>query len=424
MQKEEKQKFFLQLGVIVTGILVFLIIWRFETIIGMVQTGLHILQPILIGAVLAYLLYPMVRWFRGVFEKYLPRIIRKENTVGSVSNLLSIVIVFCMVSVCVYWLGRMVLPELVSNIIVAVNQVPRQLRTLVAYATEKLQANQASYERIYKYITQLQDMLQNWLQNNFLRQVNTLLTSVSTGIFGAISLFSNLIIGIIVALYALSSARTFKRQLKKLIYAVLPEQKVPMTIQVLRQSNAIFSGFISGKVIDGIIIGIFCCVFMQILEMPYTALISVIVGITNIIPFFGPYIGGVIGTILLLLVSPKDGLIFILFILVLQQVDGNIIGPAILGDSTGLTPFWVIFAILVGGGIFGVAGMILGVPTLGVIYYVVSLTINRKLEKKGIPMYIFGKPKEEKERRTVRLRLSALGRKLTTPKKKQDQDKS
>ncbi len=424
MQKEEKQKFFLQLGVIVTGILVFLIIWRFETIIGMVQTGLHILQPILIGAVLAYLLYPMVRWFRGVFEKYLPRIIRKENTVGSVSNLLSIVIVFCMVSVCVYWLGRMVLPELVSNIIVAVNQVPRQLRTLVAYATEKLQANQASYERIYKYITQLQDMLQNWLQNNFLRQVNTLLTSVSTGIFGAISLFSNLIIGIIVALYALSSARTFKRQLKKLIYAVLPEQKVPMTIQVLRQSNAIFSGFISGKVIDGIIIGIFCFVFMQILEMPYTALISVIVGITNIIPFFGPYIGGVIGTILLLLVSPKDGLIFILFILVLQQVDGNIIGPAILGDSTGLTPFWVIFAILVGGGIFGVAGMILGVPTLGVIYYVVSLTINRKLEKKGIPMYIFGKPKEEKERRTVRLRLSALGRKLTTPKKKQDQDKS
>ncbi len=424
MQKEEKQKFFLQLGVIVTGILVFLIIWRFETIIGMVQTGLHILQPILIGAVLAYLLYPMVRWFRGVFEKYLPRIIRKENTVESVSNLLSIVIVFCMVSVCVYWLGRMVLPELVSNIIVAVNQVPRQLRTLVAYATEKLQANQASYERIYKYITQLQDMLQNWLQNNFLRQVNTLLTSVSTGIFGAISLFSNLIIGIIVALYALSSARTFKRQLKKLIYAVLPEQKVPMTIQVLRQSNAIFSGFISGKVIDGIIIGIFCFVFMQILEMPYTALISVIVGITNIIPFFGPYIGGVIGTILLLLVSPKDGLIFILFILVLQQVDGNIIGPAILGDSTGLTPFWVIFAILVGGGIFGVAGMILGVPTLGVIYYVVSLTINRKLEKKGIPMYIFGKPKEEKERRTVRLRLSALGRKLTTPKKKQDQDKS
>lgn len=424
MQKEEKQKFFLQLGVIVTGILVFLIIWRFETIIGMVQTGLHILQPILIGAVLAYLLYPMVRWFRGVFEKYLPRIIRKENTVESVSNLLSIVIVFCMVSVCVYWLGRMVLPELVSNIIVAVNQVPRQLRTLVAYATEKLQANQASYERIYKYITQLQDMLQNWLQNNFLRQVNTLLTSVSTGIFGAISLFSNLIIGIIVALYALSSARTFKRQLKKLIYAVLPEQKVPMTIQVLRQSNAIFSGFISGKVIDGIIIGIFCFVFMQILEMPYTALISVIVGVTNIIPFFGPYIGGVIGTILLLLVSPKDGLIFILFILVLQQVDGNIIGPAILGDSTGLTPFWVIFAILVGGGIFGVAGMILGVPTLGVIYYVVSLTINRKLEKKGIPMYIFGKPKEEKERRTVRLRLSALGRKLTTPKKKQDQDKS
>ena len=424
MQKEEKQKFFLQLGVIVTGILVFLIIWRFETIIGMVQTGLHILQPILIGAVLAYLLYPMVRWFRGVFEKYLPRIIRKENTVESVSNLLSIVIVFCMVSVCVYWLGRMVLPELVSNIIVAVNQVPRQLRTLVAYATEKLQANQASYERIYKYITQLQDMLQNWLQNNFLRQVNTLLTSVSTGIFGAISLFSNLIIGIIVALYALSSARTFKRQLKKLIYAVLPEQKVPMTIQVLRQSNAIFSGFISGKVIDGIIIGIFCFVFMQILEMPYTALISVIVGITNIIPFFGPYIGGVIGTILLLLVSPKDGLIFILFILVLQQVDGNIIGPAILGDSTGLNPFWVIFAILVGGGIFGVAGMILGVPTLGVIYYVVSLTINRKLEKKGIPMYIFGKPKEEKERRTVRLRLSALGRKLTTPKKKQDQDKS
>lgn len=421
MQKEEKQKFFLQLGVIVTGILVFLIIWRFETVIGMVQTGLHILQPILIGAVLAYLLYPMVRWFRRRFEAHLPKIVQKETTVESLSNLLSILVVFCIVSIGVYWLGRMVLPELVSNIIVAVNQVPRQLRTLVAYATQKLQANHASYERLYKYIGQLQDMLQSWLQNNFLRQVNALLTSVSTGIFGVLSLFSNLIIGIIVALYALSSAKTFKRQFKKLIYAVVPEPKVPMTIQVLRQSNAIFSGFISGKVIDGIIIGILCFVFMQIVKMPYTALISVIVGVTNIIPFFGPYIGGIIGTILLLLVSPKDGLIFIVFILVLQQVDGNIIGPAILGDSTGLTPFWVIFAILVGGGVFGVPGMILGVPTLGVIYYVVSLVINRKLEKKGIPMHIFGKPKEERKRRSMGLCLSALRKKLMALGKKPKQ---
>lgn len=395
MNKEYRQKLLLQLGVIIIGILIFFIVWRFSEILALIKKMMDILQPIIIGLVIAYLLYPSVRFFKKHLKRVFGYVIKKEKTCSSLSNLLAIAIVLTIAGSGIYLLGRMILPELVKNVIGAVNQVPGQLRILLAEITEKIQTNQQIYTQLNQYIVELQSWLQNWLLNDFLGQVNTLLASVSTGILGLLSLFGNIVIGVVVAVYALSSVDTFKRQLKKLLYALLPEKKVGQCIHVLRKSNGIFSGFISGKIIDGAIIGLLCLIVMNILKMPYTALISVIVGVTNIIPFFGPYVGGFIGTILLLLVSPKDGLIFIVVILIIQQLDGNIIGPRILGDSTGLTPFWVMFAILVGGGIFGVAGMILGVPTLGVIYYIAGIFVNHKLEERGIPQTLFMQGGEE-----------------------------
>ena len=155
--------------------------------------------------------------------------------------------------------------------------------------------------------------------------------------------------------------------------------------EVITKSNEIFGGFIIGKLIDSAIIGVLCFFGMSILKMPYTVLISVIIGVTNVIPFFGPYIGAIPSTILIMLQNPMQGLYFVLFILVLQQFDGNILGPKILGNSTGLSAFWVIVAILLGGGLFGFIGMIMGVPTFAVIYYVVELFINSRLEKKNLP---------------------------------------
>ncbi len=400
MDKEYRQKLLLQLGVIAVGIFAFMIAWRFEQIAGLIKQLLKILQPIIIGLVLAYLLYPSVRFFMRHLEKGLRYIIKKEKPRKKISNFLSITIVFLIVGFSIYLLGRMILPELVTNVVGAVNQVPAQLRQLLAVVTESLQTNQQILAKLNQYIADLQSWLQNWLLNDFLGQMNTVLTSVSVGILDALSLFGNFIVGIVVAVYALSSAEAFKRQAKKLLFALVPETKAEGILHVVQKSNSIFSGFISGKIIDSAIIGVLCFICMHLMKMPYTALISVVVGVTNVIPFFGPYVGGVIGSILLLLVSPKQGLIFVVFVLILQQVDGNIIGPRILGDSTGLSPFWVMFAILVGGGIFGVGGMILGVPTMGVIYYLLGLFVRRRLQMRGIPEERFTIVEQESNERT------------------------
>ncbi len=384
MDKEYRQKMLLQLGVTAAGIFLFFIAWRLDEILEILRQLLNILQPIIIGLALAYLLYPSVRWFKRHLEPVLGHIIKKEETIRKTGNFLSIVMVFLILGFSIYLLGRMVLPELVTNVAGAVNQVPGRLRLLLVEITESLQTNPQILAKLNQYIAKLQTWLQDWLLNDFLGEMNTLLASVSVGILDALSLLGDFILGIVVAVYALSSAESFKRQGRKLLYALVSEKKAESLLHVVQKSNSIFSGFISGKIIDSAIIGILCFICMHMMKLPYAALISVVVGITNIIPFFGPYVGGVIGSILLLLVSPKQGLIFIVFVFILQQVDGNIIGPRILGESTGLTPFWVIFAILVGGGMFGVAGMILGVPAMGVIYYLMELCINRRLEIRGI----------------------------------------
>lgn len=389
MDKEYRQKLLLQLGVIVTGILIFFVAWRLDAIVSVLGKLMRILQPIIIGLVLAYLLYPSVRFFKRYLEKLFGYVIKKEKPRKSLSNFFAIAIVFAIAGFSIYLLGRMILPELIKNVVGAVNQVPGELRLFLAEITEHIQTNQQLYAQLNQYIVELQSWLQNWVLNDFLGQMNTLLTSVSVGILDAISLLGDFIIGIVVAVYALSSVDAFQRQGKKMLYALLPEKRAGKFLQVVQKSNSIFSGFISGKIIDSAIIGLLCFVGMSVLKMPYTALISVVVGVTNIIPFFGPYVGGAIGSILLLLVSPKDGLIFVVFVLALQQLDGNVIGPRILGDSTGLTPFWVMFAILVGGGIFGVGGMILGVPTMGVIYYLTGLFVNHQLRKKAVPESLY-----------------------------------
>ncbi len=159
-----------------------------------------------------------------------------------------------------------------------------------------------------------------------------------------------------------------------------------MILHLTTKSNEIFGGFIIGKIIDSAIIGVLCFFGLSILDMPYVMLVSVIVGVTNVIPFFGPYIGAVPSAILILLSDPMKGLYFIIFILVLQQFDGNILGPKILGNSTGLSAFWVIVAILLGGGLFGFVGMVMGVPTFAVLYYIAEMILDNRLKRKSLPI--------------------------------------
>ena len=200
-----------------------------------------------------------------------------------------------------------------------------------------------------------------------------------------VKLLFNTIIGLIVSVYVLMEKEKFIGQSKKIIYAIFKPERGNIIVRTVRKSNQIFGGFITGKILDSVIIGVICYVVLLIMNMPYTVLVSVIVGVTNVIPFFGPYIGAIPSFIIIALANPLQGLYFLIFIIILQQFDGNILGPKILGNSTGLSSFWVVFAILIGGGMFGVPGMILGVPTFAVIYYIVRNIVNYFLRKRSLP---------------------------------------
>jgi predicted PurR-regulated permease PerM len=224
-------------------------------------------------------------------------------------------------------------------------------------------------------------------------------TALSGGIMTAINFFLDLIVGIIVSIYLLATKEHCTAQVRKLTYGLVSQKNTTWVFRGIHKVDDIFSGFIRGKLLDSLIIGVICFVFSQIFQFPYAPLVSVIIGVTNIIPFFGPFLGAVPSLFLILLDSPLKALYFLIFIIALQQVDGNIIGPKILGDKTGLSSLWVIIAILVGGSFFGIPGMFFGVPVCACLYSLVSFLVESLLKKKGLPMqtdaYCSETPKEK-----------------------------
>ena len=228
--------------------------------------------------------------------------------------------------------------------------------------------------------------LQKWMRTDLLDKVNEVMTHLTVGLYTLIMEMFHAVIGVIVSVYILFGKETFINQSKKAAYAIFPAERANLLIHIAVKTNEIFGGFIIGKMIDSIIIGILCFIGTSILKMPYAMLVSVIVGVTNVIPFFGPYIGAIPSAVLIALADPMKGIYFLIFILLLQQFDGNFLGPKILGNSTGLTGFWVIFAITVFGGLFGILGMIVGVPIFAVIYAAIKAVVNTFLRKKDLPV--------------------------------------
>lgn len=281
---------------------------------------------------------------------------------------------------------NMVIPELFRSIKDLVDTLPGQIQNWIAWMNE-IQAGESFVDRMVKNgLVQAGEALENWVnQADFLSGANVIMTSVMTGAINVVNGLLNIIVGIIVSVYALFSKEQFLGQGRKIIYAMMSSKRANLALHIMRKSNEIFGGFIIGKIIDSAIIGVLCFIGVSILKMPYALLVSVFVGVTNVIPYFGPFIGAIPSAILIMLVDPMKGLYFVIFILLLQQLDGNVIGPTILGDSTGLSAFWVVFSILLFGGLFGVVGMIIGVPTFAVFYYIVNLFITQKLEEKNLP---------------------------------------
>ena len=263
--------------------------------------------------------------------------------------------------------------------------LPSEINSFVDWSKKTLSGDSKLAEMLGSGLVTATNYLEKWLQADVLPQVNSYIASITTGVISIVKALFNFVIGLVIAVYLLTSKETFIGQGKKIIYAALPPRFGNHVIQTLRVSHRMFGGFISGKILDSAIIGVIAYIGLVALRMPYSLLVAVIVGVTNVVPFFGPFIGAVPGVILIALAEPIKGLYFLIFVFVLQQVDGNIIGPKILGDSTGLSSFWVVFAILVGGGLFGFMGMLLGVPTFALIYYLIREIVGYILRRRRLP---------------------------------------
>ncbi len=371
--------------VIAAGIIFYFILLRLTDLSFVFMKAIDVLKPFLYGMLIAFLMNPIVRKVDAVLVPVLEKRTKGREQAEKLSRTAGIVLSLVVLVAVITALFNMLIPELYRSIRSLVFTLPRQINELADQMNEFVKGDSSMGLMLRTVVRQATETFQNWLKNNFFRQANDIMTILTTGVIEFIGEIFNALIGIIVSIYMLYSKEMFGRQGKKVTYAMFSARHANIILHVTQKANEIFGGFLVGKIVDSMIIGVLCFVGLSFLNMPYALLVSVIVGVTNVIPFFGPYIGAIPSAVLILLADPVKGIYFLIFILILQQVDGNFIGPKILGSSTGLSSFWVIFAILLGGGMFGFLGMLLGVPTFAVIYYIVQMLINGRLHSKNLP---------------------------------------
>lgn len=377
--ERNKKYYTISVYVIATSLIIALlikIIWKWSATISTINKIINVLLPFLIGIFIAYLMNPLVKLLdRKLFKNILK--IKHSSVRKCLSILISYIIVFGIIGICI----SVIVPELYSSLKNIYANVQGSYDKLIDFL-EKTSETHPDWD--ISYITTIvKDNSSNIIDfvKGSLDKILPMLYNTSVSV---ISWIINIIIAIIVSCYLLIDKNRLLFNSKKLMYAILKKERADSLSSTLSSCNKIFGNFIIGKTIDSTIIGFMCFLFMSILKLKYVMLISVIVGITNMIPYFGPFIGAIPGVLILLTVNWKYALIFGILIFALQQFDGLYLGPKILGESTGLRPVWIIFAITVGGWLCGPVGMFLGVPCVAVIAYLVERAINRRLEKKNI----------------------------------------
>lgn len=376
--------------VIAAAIVFYYFMFHSSNIIAGLQRLIDILMPLVFGLATAYLLTPVLNYIE---KKILIPICNKlkiqdSKKRRSVIRGIGVFLTDFLFIAIVYLLFYMLISQLVPSIQNIIDNFERYRGNFLAWIDKTLEDNPEIGEYVLRIIDQYSDQLDTWMKEmpaNIAVWIRTV-TYTATNIIGVLWDF---IIGFIISIYVMASKEKFSAQAKKVAYALFERDTANIVIRNFRFTHRTFIGFLSGKLADSAIIGMVCYIGITLLQMPYAALISVIIGVTNIIPFFGPYLGAIPSAILILIVDPMHPLkcvYFLLFILVLQQIDGNILGPKILGNSTGLTSFWVLFAITFFGGWLGIFGMIIGVPLFAVIYAAIKSFVNTMLQKKKLPV--------------------------------------
>ena len=353
-------------------------------LLNLLKQFIRALEPVLYGAFMAYLLAPMINFFERTPAALEARKQGKRGSMGL--RVISILLTWTFIGVLLYLLGSVLVPELYKSIQQLVSNVETYYYPVSSWITHLVDNNPDVANWVSIQLNNLYLKAENWVSGDLLGQATTLVTVLSGSIFSIIGFCSDLLVGVIVSVYFLATKETLLAHARKVVCSLFSKERVYWIMRGTRKVDTIFAGFVRGKLLDSLIIGILCFIGCSLLKMPYTPLVSVIVGATNVIPFFGPFLGAIPSAVLILLASPVKMLYFVAFIVFLQQLDGNVIGPAILGDKTGLSSLWVISAILVGGSFFGVLGMFFGVPVFACLYSAVTFYVETCLRKKDLPV--------------------------------------
>lgn len=352
---------------------------KFSVFAGYLREIARVLAPVTWGIVIAYIINPVMNWA----EKLLSKLLEKKKKHPKLIRVISVAFSITLLLLILTALISMLLPQVFDSIVGIINNFSGYLDNLEKFISGFFENYPGVAKQIEVQFDNIQPKLIDYA-NSILPTVADIAVKLKDGAVGVIIGLKDFLIGFIVAVYLLYSKEHFIAQMRKIVVALFPENPANGIFEVASHTNKTLSGFISGKLLDSFIIGILAFICMSILKFDFVVLMSVIIGVTNVIPFFGPLFGAIPCALLLLVASPKQTIPFIIFVFILQQFDGNILGPKILGDSTGISAFWVIFAIFIGGGLFGFGGMLLGVPLFAVIYTLVSDFINYLLKKKGL----------------------------------------
>lgn len=395
-------------------IIVYAIILNFTFIGDILSKFFSAASPLIWGLIIAYILNPIMMWT----EKRIKKITDRKKEKPKLRRIISVAFTMIIFIAMIIALASIILPQVFDSVTGIINNFTVYIDNLEKWVNSVL----ATYPEILKQVDSQIDNLEKTLMefiNNIMPKIGDIMMKITNSTLEVLIAVKDFLIGIIVAVYFLYDKEHFQSQMKKIISAILPEKASSGLLRVCVQTNDSISGFISGKIVDSIIIGCLCFICMTIMKLDFVVLISVIVGITNIIPFFGPFIGAIPSALLLLVSTPKQVIPFLILIFILQQVDGNIIGPKILGQTTGISAFWVLFSILVGGGLFGFGGMILGVPIFAVIYSLINEYITYLLEKRNMPTDTASyapAPHEETAKKSTSKKFQFKGRKKNKKK--------
>lgn len=367
--------------VLVVGAVLLASVYYFSSIWGVVTKLYETVMPFFIGFGIVLLLLPVVKKMEWLFN----RLLFRKKPHPKLNRGLSVGVAILLLLAVVAGFFAIMLPQLITSI----KSILQYITNFVTVNQDKIKEFLLKYEFLSiegeKLVIAWENIVSQTMNYTsfVLNSAKTIVLGVSSGIYSVVIHF---LVGLIAAVYLLIDKETFCAQAKKLCYALFKSSTCETLIYWTRRAHKIFAGFITGKILDSAIIGVICYVCMLLFRIEYPLLISVIVGVTNIIPFFGPFIGAVPSILVLLLVNPLSALWFAVFILILQQLDGNVIGPFILGDYVGVSAFWIMIAIVIGGGLFGFAGMLLGVPVFGTVYAIVRSVIDLRLQKKKLPV--------------------------------------